>query len=320
MSETFEKRHDDIDEIRRDIEDTRRRISTEIEALETKLTPSHAKEVIKERIVETKDRITDKVQASASMVRDDVSRVGTEIVSTARANPLPVALIGVGTGWLVWEALRSRRAAAIEPAFELANDTPPGFQSLGEIRSDDVSVSAGSAVSASHGLDVVKERANETFRAAKERAASSAKGVASRARTVVESTRERASHLAGTTRERASHLAEGTRERASELATRGRAGMGRAESWVEEAYQVNPLAFGALAALAGIGIAMALPRTAREAALLGEAREQLLDRARQLADGAKQVALDAAREGASAAKDAAKREIEEGRLAIPRTL
>lgn len=300
----------DIDEIKRDIEDTRRRISTEIEALEDKLTPSHAKEVIKERIVQTKDRITEKMQDSVTSMRDDVAHLGTDVVSTARANPIPLALIGVGTGWLVWEMVRSRRTIGIEAPFELPSGTfEGGYESYGEIRTDDVALSAGTA-SASHGLDAVKERANETFRAAKGRAGS----IASSARSAAGTARERASHLASDARDRASHLAESTRDRASVIAARGKDGVQRAGSFVDESYRASPLVYGALAALAGVGIAMMLPHTEREDAMLGEARQKVLTRAREIADEARQVAIDAVSKGASAAKEAARKEIDQGRM------
>ncbi len=60
----------------------------------------------------------------------------------------------------------------------------------------------------------------------------------------------------------------------------------RAERAAEGAYMDNPLAVGAAVLAAGALLGMALPRTNREDALLGEARDQFLVNAKQVAHGA----------------------------------
>lgn len=316
--------NDNIDEIRRDIENTRQRISTEIEALEGKLTPAHAKEVmaanVKERIVETKDRFVGRASHSAHLVRDNASRLGTDFVSTARANPMPLALIGAGAGWLVWEMMRPRRDVEIEvePLFDLEGDTAlpggtfeeyQGFEEVGAI-GDDVSVSSSSYLgSPSYTSGVGVERPS-----ARTKVADKAAEVKQRARSAFEDARYKAKNLAGHTKERYSDVASTTRERASHLAVRGKEGIHRSKDVTSEAYFSNPIAFGALALAAGVGLAMALPHTRREDELLGRAHGKVAGRARELVDSAKSVAKDAVREGAHVAKDAAKQAYDDGRL------
>jgi ElaB/YqjD/DUF883 family membrane-anchored ribosome-binding protein len=73
----------------------------------------------------------------------------------------------------------------------------------------------------------------------------------------------------------------------------------------------NPLAVGAIAATVGVGVGLALPETERENRLMGEARDNLVERAQGAAQGAvekaKEVAGDAAKEVAG---EAAKQVIE----------
>ena len=73
----------------------------------------------------------------------------------------------------------------------------------------------------------------------------------------------------------------------------------------------NPLAVGAIAAAVGVGVGLALPETERENRLMGETRDNLVERAQGAAQGAvekaKQVAGTAAKE---AAGEAAKQVIE----------
>lgn len=309
-----------IDEIRRDIEDTRQRISTEIEALEGKLTPAHAKEVVrenvKERIVETKQRFVESVNESASMARENASRVMTDLVSTARANPIPLAMIGVGAGWLVWQTVRPRREIEIEvePLFELESDASlpsgtfregSGYEEVGSV-GDDVSVSQGI-----EGRSKIEGRIEEVKAEAQQRAIDARQ----RAKMAFEDARQRAREAASTTKERASDLSHDARERGRELAIRGRDNVRHAGDLTVEAYQANPIAFGALAFAVGMGLAMALPHTRREDELLGHAGGRVVGRAREIVDSAKTVAKDAVREGASAARESAKHAVDEGKLA-----
>ena len=63
----------------------------------------------------------------------------------------------------------------------------------------------------------------------------------------------------------------------------------------------NPLVVGAVAAAVGVAVGLALPETERENQLMGEARDNLVERAQGAAQGAvakaKQVAADATRDG-----------------------
>lgn len=323
----------DIDDIRRDIEDTRVRISSEIEAIEDKLTPAHAREVVKDRVrekmAETRDRVTNRLGESADNVadsvrdasarienvaenmRDSASRIGVDVASTIRANPVPIALIGIGTGWLVWQTVRARRrdiVLEVEPLFEIEgvdiDDTESMLAAQGFVEDE------SERVGADLGIRGDGERIRGRMQDVKERASGLAQGVRGRAH----GAREKVSGIAHDARDRTSHLAHDARERARVLAQRGKGGVQRAGSFTGEAFHANPIAFATLALAAGIGVAMMLPHTRREDRLLGPARERVLDRARRLADDARQVAMDSVREGASAAKDTARRELDEGRL------
>jgi gas vesicle protein len=62
---------------------------------------------------------------------------------------------------------------------------------------------------------------------------------------------------------------------------------------VQRSLEDNPMAFGAAALLAGVAIALALPATRQERQLLGDMRDQVMDRAQtfatNIAEEAKQV-------------------------------
>jgi hypothetical protein len=68
----------------------------------------------------------------------------------------------------------------------------------------------------------------------------------------------------------------------------------------------NPLAAGAIAAVIGVTIGLALPETERENELMGEARDTVVNRARDAARGAAERVQDAARRVQDVAGDAAR--------------
>lgn len=244
----------DIDLIKGDIEVTRRRIAGEIEAIGERLTPEHAKEVAKEKIVEAKDRAIENVKSSARRIAGVASAAPGEIGHAIRENPIPTIMVCAGTGWLLYSAFSRMRQRQTELPWEST-----GYSDLEE---------PGRMARA-------KERISSAASAAKERVSSAADSARTRARDTALMTKERAAHYAHVGREKA-HIA-------------------RVKT--EDAYGTNPLLFGAGALALGFGLAMMLPKTTREAELLGPRRDRVLERAKQAAVEAKDRAFDAAKQG-----------------------
>ncbi|MDQ3036591.1 MAG: DUF3618 domain-containing protein [Myxococcota bacterium] len=332
------EKDENIDEIRRDIEDTRMRISSEIDAIEGKLTPGHAREVVMEKVNEkvsetrgrvaekmheTRDRVADRLGGTATIVRSGANRVGSDFGTAVRTNPLPVALIGIGAGWLVWETLRPvHTELEAEPLFDLDVDVEPDYAA----GTSGTNYAAGMGpIPANMRSNGNGHRATSEARAKLSNARDRASGLASDVRGRASSAKDRASHLAHDAKDRASHLAHDAKDRASHLAhdakdrsrmvaQKGRDGALRARDVSTEAYDANPIAFGALALALGVGVGLLLPHTRREDRALGRARQRVVTKARHMADEAKHVAIDSVREGANAARETAKREAEERNL------
>lgn len=96
-----------------------------------------------------------------------------------------------------------------------------------------------------------------------------------------------------------SHAAESAGERL-------RAGAYGARSGFERMMEEQPLVVGALGIALGAAIGAAFPRTEQEDRLLGDTRDSLADRARQMAGEAYQGARDTAEQAASAVQDASR--------------
>jgi len=87
------------EEIQRDIERTRERMSSNIDELGDRLSPDNLKH-------QAKEAISDKAQDMVSSVGDQARQTGSRVVDFITQNPLPVAAVGLGAIWLF--TLRNR--------------------------------------------------------------------------------------------------------------------------------------------------------------------------------------------------------------------
>jgi len=97
MSE-FEQQNPE--EIEREIEQTRNRLSRDIDELGNKLNPQNLKE-------EAKSAIKGAAHGAVSNVGEQARRTGSRLVEVIRENPLPVIAFGAGVTWLLTQRSRS---------------------------------------------------------------------------------------------------------------------------------------------------------------------------------------------------------------------
>lgn len=294
-----QKNHDDIDELRGNIEGTRQRITGEIEAIGQRLTPEHAREVAKDRMNEAAHAAKGRVTHAADVAR----HVPGEIPNAVRSNPIPTALMLVGSGWLAWTAVRrARESGRIPYEGEIGYSGYEGRGgyleegSQGELSDGAVAYPAESRAS----------RARERFGSFKSSARERAASAKSRAASAKSTARERASAAKSRARERLSQGTSTVKGRANELAGKSKEQVSRVRNRSEDAFSQNPFVFGGLALLTGIGLGMMLPHTQREDRMLGKPRDRVMERAKHIASEAKDVAVHSAKEGVRAARETAK--------------
>jgi ElaB/YqjD/DUF883 family membrane-anchored ribosome-binding protein len=281
------------EEIEQDIARTRADLSETLDALEHRLSPRHLLE-------KGVDMLRDSMN-------DDFGRIGERI----RANPLPLALIGAGIGWLVLSQTGGTRAVgeaargvgrrvsdaagragemargAAERAGELAGDAASRVKAMAG--SEETSYPTGGE----SGYAYARPKTEGGF---DERMAGYGAGYAGEARRRSDAARHRVGEAAHGARERLGDYAERAGERVSQV--RGRAG---------ELMEEHPLAVGALALFAGLLLGLMLPSTRVESEYLGETRERVMDEARELGRNA----VDSAERVAGAAMDAAAETVRE---------
>jgi ElaB/YqjD/DUF883 family membrane-anchored ribosome-binding protein len=277
-------------EVELEVEAQRGHLDQTVEALKDKLTPG---EVFDE--------------ASRAM-GDAGQQVLAKLLDQARQNPMPVALVGVGLAWLMSGSGQSASSGG----------SPAGGPGQGLARASSTLSSAGDRIAggaqelgrgASEGIKHLGDRAHAVGDTLSDRA----HRLGDKAQDLVSDMKETVSTMSDTMTSGAAslgHSGEAAAQRLSATArdTSRRVGESGATAarWASDLVKSEPLLIGALGLAVGFAIGAALPRTPLEDETLGHARDQWLQKGRELA----RDTLDHAGEVAQAAYAAAESEIQ----------
>lgn len=283
------------------------------------------KDSVKEDVIAAKDAMRDDVRQAiadaktsaraatfgklenfATQAGDAMNTTKDTLIDTVRQNPIPAALMGVGLAWL----LMNRSSSASQRRMSGSNDRDydRSFDRGYDGRGNDGRGRPQSGMQRSGNEHNAMDAAGSALRKAKDATTSAIGQAADGVSHLADDVRDQASNLAHRAAEGASSLAHDAAEATSNLwndatdagerayqrvsdtvsdvAQQVPRQARRAERAVGAAYMDNPLAVGAAVIAAGALLGMALPRTDREDALLGEARDQFLVSAKQAAHGA----------------------------------
>ena len=331
MNKFDEQYHSKSDEeLRRDIERTRERVRGEAEQLSEKLTPAHfkdeAKRSFKEKargqyetrkrgMREGADRAWGRARHGAEVTveraRDGSSRALGAGRRVARESPIPVMAGAAAIAGLTWWLMDRRRheqqeelhtSATGEHHYQPFGDDPyyplrgPAEEAgpfeqepLGEV---EMLEERGDK----HGEELGEELGDDYGSAS----------YSERARRLRHEARSRTDDV----RHAASSRLHDTRRRMSEAGRSGyQASRRRAYQARDTAFE-NPLAAGAVALLAGIGIGFLLPRTRREDELLGSRRSQWLGTVREKAGSFSNAAVHGVSEAVATARGLAEERLD----------
>ena len=246
------------EQLERDIEQTRARMSRDIDEIGERLRPGNL------------------AQSAVNSVGEQARRTGSRLADFLRDNAVPVAAIGFGVTWLAAER-RSRRGLR-----EISGDRMARYAYGGPERRI-------SRYPERRGLGA---RLGETAGGVRERVSGAASGLADRASDLT----ERAGDVAGRAQERAGELGTHAKERVQELGAQAREQTQRVRSGFERTLEGNPLAVAAGAAVLGLAVGLLLPSTRRENEVMGPVRDQLAERAGETVERVTDAATEAARE------------------------
>lgn len=302
--------------LRAEISETRERMGDTIEQIGERLNPSNLKAQVKEDI---REATIGRVETMAHNAAERVDETRRTITDTIRENPIPAAMVGIGLGWLI---INGRRHNGHDDSFEQ--------QTGGAWRAG--TSGYGQHYRGGYGYDTRGTGGYASGYAGDYGGSGQRSGYASggaEEEGKLEHVRERASQLGETVRDKASELGENLSESAHDLAERTQEVVGdvahraqdvygnvarttrRQARRVEDSFYENPLLVGALTLSAGLAIGLAMPRTRRESQLMGEWRDDLVDRARDVASETKEKVQHVAERTFEEAKDTAKEAAED---------
>ena len=294
--EVTQDREPNSRQIRHDIESTRREMDRNLDALESKLTP------------------TQLAMEAWGLFRGGSTAGASRLWKIARQHPGPAAVIGVGLAWLLTESTKGDDRA--EPGYRPGYAGADGYSgrrgysgyagTAGYTEYEpgwDYDEREGRISSALHTAGDKVSSAAGTAKDAVTGAASTAKDAvvdaASTAKDAVVGAKDRVAEAAGAARERASELSWQAREKARYRTRQAKVGF-----W--ETMEERPLALGAAAIALGVVAGLMIPSTRKEDELMGETRDRLVERAKEVGEDA----LEKGKQVAHVAVDTLKEEAE----------
>lgn len=277
---------EDPNAIRADIADTRERLSNTIEEIGERLNPQTLKENVKDSI---REATIGRVSTMARQAADSVSRTTSGVTATVRENPIPVAMVAIGIGWMVWNA-RANRGNGQYRGMDVGYGPDYGTN---YDRSDEGFGATLGGEAQHYGADLDDTRSSGRTGRVKERA-----------RHIGDMTK----HKAGEFADRARNAAGSAKERAQDMYGSAADATRRGAMRVEDTYHENPLAMGAVAMAIGLAAGLAAPVTDREVQWMGDSRDQFVDRVKDIAEETREKAEHVASRVAQEAKTAAREE------------
>jgi ElaB/YqjD/DUF883 family membrane-anchored ribosome-binding protein len=238
-----------------EIEDTRGEMTSTVEEIGERLDPRN---IVASATQTVRDATVGKVEEMANTAGDMIDtagqtaqQAGTGVVETIRRNPIPAALAGLGLGWLAKNARSQGSFGGGQPAQQWRRSTDVDWQYAGFDRRSGGGTAVGHQVGDKVGQ--VGDAAGQAVSTAQQ----AAQDVA-----------ERVGQTAGEMPRQVEDVARQVGDSAS------------------RAFQDNPLAVGAIAVAVGAAVGLALPVTQTERKVLGEARDQVIEKAEAKANEA----------------------------------
>lgn len=303
-------------EIEREIEEQRSDLSSNLEDLQDKFS------------------IDTVVRQIGDQFREHGGDMGRSISNQVKANPIPLALTGIGLAWLMFgnsqqpqqrqrnsDDFEDDRLSASEREFRRSREerglpyTPPNTYTRNSSASepswarnhdDDEGASAKERLTS--GADSIKKTAAGGAQSVKDGLASAGSSVAGSASAAKSTVGDAAQSARQGLSNAGSRIAEGTetlteegrkrviaaRQKAVEMRRSAARSMSQSTDAAADFYDQQPLVVGALALAVGAALGGALPRTKTEDDLMGAQSDDLFDQAERIFEEEKAKALSVA--------------------------
>jgi phage-related protein len=299
---------EETEQIREQIEETRSNLGETINAIQEKLSFSNLSGQVKDEVSEhinsalktAKDSVYDatlgKVETVMSYINKGMKEVSkTDVGRTASQNPLALSLIGLGVGMILVNGF-SKKRSTVNYRYDYDRNTDFDRDidfSRGTDYDRDFDYNRGtnydkrnfdtSPVAADYERRGISSGGQSTLGAAQNKvgdvAGQAYKSVSSAAGAVSGTVGD----VAGKVSDTVSNVAGQAYEQVGNLGSRAKDVAGSAQDQYEYYMDENPLAVGAVALAIGAAVGFAFPSTKAENRLMGETRENLLQKAEETA-------------------------------------
>ena len=315
---------DDPDVIRRQIENTRAQMTSTINQIGERLSPDY---LIDKAKTSVREATVGKMKDMSYEANRRMEGMSNSMSDTVRANPLPVALIGLGLGWLFMSDRSKRQQQDVRGQYGTtgyryyeSNDGPGAMHQARHRIEDAADMVQDRAADLQGRLSGTAQRVGENVSETAQRTGETVRETAHRTGEAVRETAyrvgETVGHRAEMVQERAADMSSQARSEAERLAAearwRAQAGVERTRQTFWETMEQNPLTLGAVVLIAGAAIGASIPSTEYENRLMGDTRDRLMDEAKTRAQdtvGRVQTVLQEAQQAAvTEAKNVAQRE------------
>jgi len=264
----------------------------------------------KDRVGQLADTTGDRVSQLASTTGDhvgafkdqagnQVSSLGSGVLDTIKANPVPAALIGISVGWV----LMNRQNAGTQP-MRTPNMYAPGSTTYGNGQ-----YSTGGS---SNDGPSAADRLGDAASGAKDRVGQLADTTGDRVSALKDQAGDTVSSLKDQAGDTVSSLKDQAGSQVSAITGRAQDTAVQAKSSFQQTLETNPLTIGALAIAVGLAAGLALPTTPVEDRAFGDARDNLVGqvqaKAQDTIQKVQQVAQDVQQTATQTAKDSAQRQ------------
>lgn len=273
------------EEIESDIARTRADFSSTIDAIQHKLSPS-----------EMMDNAVDYALSTTP------GAFSMNLVNSVRDNPIPVALIGIGIAWLF---AADRRRVEYEPVARyprsLRRPVRSGYEGMDE--EDYYAARDYGTGDTDEGLmQRMAAKTSDTAQGLKESASNVGQKISDTASAVT----GRVQQAGQSARARLQESADSAQARMSEMGRRSQVRMERAKDRFGQMMDEQPLVLGALGLAIGAALGAAIPSTRRENEMMGNVRDDLLERAKETA----REQAETLKQSAQRVADTARHEVE----------
>jgi len=274
------------DDIRENIEQTRANMGGTIDAIQERLSPERLTQQAKDAV---HDATIGKVSQTMNDMTDSAREGGYTLLDTIRQNPVPAALAGIGVGWLIMKVRENAeqrstnrswsRSGAYYDRYGRYQGYQPGYQGRGGMYYGGAS-QTGQQDSGQSLTDKAQDKMGQLTDTAQDKM--------------------------GQVADKAQDVGGQIQDQAQQMASQAQYQAYRAKGWFERTMDENPLAIGLVAVAAGALAGMAVPETDQERQWMGPARDQLVEKAQDVAQDTADKVQHVAEQATNTAKNEAK--------------